>query len=106
MIKRKLTKRKLEIKPNYEILTTRTPKWSFGEGYSITNNKEKDKDQIKIKKIKIKPSTTEPNNYIRTFFGKEGPSYSFSKEKYNHADDFDVAQSKKKMVQNQENIIN
>ena len=96
MIKRKLTKRKLEIKPNYEILTTRTPKWSFGEGYSITNNKDKENDKIKIKKIKIKPSTTEPSNYIRTFFGKEGPSYSFSKEKYNHADDFDVAQSMKK----------
>ena len=65
MIKRKLTKRKLEIKPNYEILTTRTPKWSFGEGYSITNNKDKDKDQIKIKKIKIRSSTPAPNSYIR-----------------------------------------
>ena len=53
MIKRKLTKRKLEIKPNYEILTTRTPKWSFGEGYSITNNKDKENDKIKIKKIII-----------------------------------------------------
>ena len=103
--KRKISKR-LILNPNYEILTTRTAQWSFGEGYAITANKEnikkeKEKKNIKNKDYrnnKLRSSTPLPSNkdFIHTFFGKEGHSYTFSKEKYSHDDDFDVAQNKKK----------
>ena len=94
--KKKKISKQLILNPNYDILTTRTSKWSFGEGYNITGNKENNNKDKKINN-KLRNSTPSPSNsYIQTFFGKEGYSYTFSKEKYNHDDDFDVAQRKKK----------
>ena len=88
-------KKKLkELYPNYTILTTRSPRWTFSETTRFFPKKNDD-DKTKLK-IKQRPITPGPGHYkMSTFMGKEGPSFSFSKDKYNHSDAVDEAEKKK-----------
>ena len=96
LIKRKISKKKrtIELNPNYTILTTKSPKWTFSETERFfPKKKNEEENTIKIKK---RAETPGPGHYpMRTFMGKEGPSFSFSREKYNHADAAEEAYKKK-----------
>ena len=72
-------------------MATSGPKWTFSKVSRFGEG-----DKIYVKKGKKRPYTPGPGSYEhKLFMGKEGPLYSFVKEKLNHADVAEASLSKK-----------
>ena len=70
---------------DYNNLSSHGPKWTFSKTERLMPNKKSNKN-----KKKARPNTPGPGSYkMKTYMGKEGPQFSFGKEKYNHADAVD-----------------
>ena len=75
---------------NTEGEATTTPKWTFSKCERFKRQKPK---SAFVRKIEV-PG---PGSYkTQTFLGKEGPHYTFNKDKFNHADAVDEAMFKKR----------
>jgi hypothetical protein len=71
--------------------STTTPKWTFSKTERFKRKKPK---SAYIRRLEV-PG---PGSYkTQTFMGKEGPHYTFNKEKYNHTDAFDEYMFKKRI---------
>ena len=69
---------------DWNALASHGPKWTFSKTQRLMPNNTKNK------KKKARPSTPGPGSYkMRTYMGKEGPHYTFNKEKLSHADAVD-----------------
>ena len=68
-------------------MSTSSPKWTFSTTERLLKRKIT-KNKINENKKKQRTKTPGPSE-IRSFFGKEGPSFSFSKVIYNHSDPLD-----------------
>lgn len=80
-------------KYNYDIEgeSTTTPKWTFSKTERFKRKKPK---SAYIRRLEV-PG---PGSYqTQTFMGKEGPHYTFNKNKYNHSDAFDEFLFKKRI---------
>jgi hypothetical protein len=73
-------------------MSTRSPKWTFSTTERLIKRKL---TRSKINENIKKKRTQTPGPAIRSFFGKEGPSYSFSKVMYNHSDPMDEYEKKR-----------
>ena len=72
----------------YNFTETSSPSWSFSKS---------SRTKSKSAKMKLLSKIPGPGKYsIKTLMGTEGPHFSFSKEKFNHADAFDEAMAKRK----------
>ena len=68
-----------------------TPKWTFSKTERFKRKKPK---SAFVRRLEV-PG---PGSYkTQTFMGKEGPHFTFSKDKYNHADTYDELQFKKRI---------
>lgn len=78
-----------KYKYDLEGASSKAPKWTFSKSERFGNGKPKSA-------MTRSNSMPGPGSYqARFFIGHDGPTYSFPKEKFNHADAVDVAMQKK-----------
>ena len=76
---------------NIEGEATTTPKWTFSKTERFKRKKPK---SAFVRRLEV-PG---PGSYkTHTFMGKEGPHYTFNKDKYNHSDAVDESMFKKRL---------